>query len=277
MSRVVYHRYMFFGKKILTNYVEQFSVNFLFLEGDENIRHQTKEFGILYHWEIFSLIIGLVVLLRKRSMSYVLPVVWILIAAIPAALTTLSPHTLRFLPASPAFALLSAVGVYTVWTLKLHKKIVLVKRFVPAILHVAIVLVIFLEAGAYLHFYFSHYARISARDWQYGYEQLVQSIEEHKRPGQKIYITREQGRPSIYLFFFTRMDPREIQKQDETLKKDQQEILEIGAYTFTDVIPQELHVLVASSPDRMPEGAVVREVITLPDGEVIWHVWERIQ
>ncbi len=119
------------------------------------------------------------------------------------------------------------------------------------------------------------YPKTSAIEWQYGYKELVESIEQLRKPDQHVFVTREQGRPSIYFLWYTKQDPRELQRQDAFLKKDQQELLEFGPYAFGEAVPLEKSLLVASGPALVPTDATVLKTISLPTGEVIWSIWER--
>lgn len=271
VSKLIHHRVMVFGYLFATKYFAQFSPNFLFLYGDDNIRHGTQEFGVLYHWEIVTVLVGLYLIMEKKKREYWLILLWIGLASIPAALTTVSPHTLRFLIASPAFALLSAIGGMRVLEGVLHTKPVILR----GVLFFVLTIWVLFDLTIYLHYYFSHYASASARNWQYGYRELISALEKNRKPDQKVFITREQGRPSIYYLFFTAYDPKSVQEYDRIAAKDQQELLEIGSYRFGDVIPSDKELLVASSPGKRPSTSILKTSIYLPDGSVIWDVWEQ--
>ena len=224
---------------------------------------------MLYYWEFFAVLIGLYAVVNIRAYAQTGKVVlpWILIAAIPVALTTVSPHTLRFLPSAPAFSLLSAVGVAYFF-----EQIHLRWRKIADMIFGAIVIV---HVIAFTYTLFVIYPKTSAIVWQYGYKELVESIEKLRKPNQHVFVTREQGRPSIYFLWYTKQDPRELQQQDALLKKDQQELLEFGPYTFGDAIPSEKSLLIASSPALVPSNATVLKTILSPTGEGIWSIWER--
>lgn len=95
-----------------------------------------------------------------------------------------------------------------------------------------------------------------------------------KKPNQKIVVTRQQGRPSMYYMFYAKLDPSWVQTQEKIVKKDQGELLELGQYTFTDAIPEDKGILIASSPEKVRKGATVLKTIMLPNGEAIWEIWE---
>jgi hypothetical protein len=51
---------------------------------------------------------------------------------------------------------------------------------------------------------------------------------------EQIYITREQGRPAMYYFFYSQTDPSLVQTSNNSVKKDQGEFLEFQKLKFID-------------------------------------------
>lgn len=269
-SRLVHHRYVVLIERVALQYTKDFSFSFLFLSGDENLRHQTHEFGVLYHFEFFTILLGLFYIVKKNKKLYTLPIIWILIAGIPPALTTLTPHTLRFLPASPAFAIISGFGLFELLRI-IHDQKMKIIKYGLLTLTICFVLV---DAYAYVHYYFTHYAYVSAREWQYGYRQLFTTLNAQRKGDQDVYVSREQGRPSMYYLYENKIDPRFVQAADKTVKKDQEELLEVGKYHFIDGVSQDSQGLFATSPSSVPTGAHILDTISLPSGESIWAIWE---
>ena len=269
IGRVLHHRYIVTAQTFMNQYFQNFSLKFLFIDGDENLRHGTQLFGVLYYWEFIAVLIGLYAIVHKKAYAQTGKIIvpWILIAAIPVALTTVAPHTLRFLPAAPAFSLLSAVGVAYFF-----EQVQPRWRKIAGVIFGAIVLT---HVAAFSYTLFAIYPNTSAIVWQYGYRELIETIEQLRKPNQHVFVTREQGRPSIYFLWYTKQDPHELQQQNDSLKKDQQELLEFGPYTFGDVIPSDKSLLIASSPASVPSNAMVLKTISLPTGEVVWSVWEQ--
>ena len=267
-SRIVHHRYMLFSEKIIQNIAKNFNLSFLFLAGDDNLRHQTGEFGLLYHWEFFVIVVGIYLAMKKKNYSFAILVLWILIAVLPPAVTTVSPHTLRFLSASPAFSLFSAVGVvFLLESVRQYKRI----GKIVVLLFAAIIIG---EFVMYSDYYFRFYATASASEWQYGYKELYSSLKELQKENEQVFVTREQGRPAMYYAFFNSIDPEFVQSESKTVPKDQQELLQLGTYSFVDAISQTPdNGLYATSPDHKPEQAVLLKEISLPDGKVIWNIW----
>ncbi|MFC1654145.1 ArnT family glycosyltransferase [Patescibacteria group bacterium] len=234
LSRVIFHRYWFWSGELIENYFKNFTPNFLFIQGDKNTRHQTGEFGLLYHWEIISLFAAVIFLQKRRNKNMSLFIVWILVAPIPSMLTKTNPHTLRLFPGVFAFTILSAYGAEYLRNIINKKKLLKLIAF----------FIIFTEFYAFTHYYFKHYPTNTSQDWQYGYKQVVEYTEENKEKYDKIYFTRDFGRPSIYVLFYGKYDPKNIQSIEPTLKKDQQELLEFDKYVFGNPPPQATNALI---------------------------------
>ena len=264
-SRVIYHRYWWWAGELLGNYFDQFNVNFLFIEGDGNNRHGTGEFGLLHHWELITVALGLAVVVRRKDLWPI--VAWLVLAPVPAMLTKTTPHALRFLPVVGAMALISAMGLSRIWSS-------LEKRSMWGNLGlVGVVGLIVLEIMAYLHFYYGHYPVMAAGQWQYGYKEIVEYTESVKNEYEVIYFTRDYGRPSIYVLFYGQYDPIDVQLADKQVKKDQQELLELGKYKFGESVLGEGKALVVTNPDRAIDQEIIYSV-DYPNGKEAFVVYE---
>ena len=182
--------------QIAKNYFANFSFNFLFTDGDTNPRSQIPGQGELYYLDIPLVILGLIyVFSSKKKLSY-LPILMLILAPIPAALTKESPHALRAILAAPAFAMISAFGIsYLTGIFKKHSGFVY-----PSII---ILYLLFFES--YFGLFLNDYQRLSANDWQYQYKEIFL----RKTSG---VITDEYGQPYIFALFYQRYSPVEFRK-----------------------------------------------------------------
>ena len=85
------------------------------ITADPNARHNPgarPAFDLLLSgW----LLLGVVLALWKRSLSYLYAVAWLVIFALPAIFSDAAPHFLRTLPMVPAACFLSALAMLVVW------------------------------------------------------------------------------------------------------------------------------------------------------------------
>jgi 4-amino-4-deoxy-L-arabinose transferase-like glycosyltransferase len=260
VSRIIHHRALLWGKEIVAGMLAHFSPRFLFLDGDGNQRHQSGYTALLYWWCVIALggvLIGVKNKREWKSLAYVLG--WILLATIPPALTNLTPHTLRFLPAAPAFALLFGFGLDRLFGL--HKKWI----------QVLLIGVMVGELFLYVFDYMSAYRVRSAADWQYGYKQVVEFVRARNTQNELVYVTRAYGRPSMYFLYYLGYDPRLIQREVTQTSKDQGELLAFDRYRFGPVDGSQKGLLVSEKP--LTSGRLLKEIPSL-DGKPVFYIYE---
>lgn len=264
LARIMYHRYLFFLPIVLKGYASHFSPVFLFVRGDGNLRHGTAFFGLMYPIDALLILVTLVAFVLQARLSTKHPkalglvIVWIMLAAVPASLVLPTPHALRFLIAAPGFALL--VG----YALALLPKKVL-----------ALTIVVYgLFAASFVWYYHVTYPIKAAADWQYGYVPMYQAVARYKQASEPVYITRDEGRPSMYYLFQTAYDPAQLQSQESKLPKDQLELLRVGDYHFVDGLPQTSGLFVTPQSKVDPKATVLDTIKRL-DGSVVWVIWRR--
>lgn len=260
LSHIIHHRYLVWGREIMGGMLSQLSPQFLWVKGDNNPRHQTGYTGLLYWWSIFPLLtlIGVKkISSEKKAITFAL--LWILLATIPPALTNLTPHTLRFLPASPAFALLIGFGLAKMMSWK--------KTMVSLFLFLLIVL----EWGAYEFDYFTGYQIRSASSWQYGYKQAINFVAHYPNQEQLVQVTRAYGRPSMYFLYYLGYDPRLIQEVAVTLPKDQGELLAFDRFSFGPIDESEKGLAVSDKP--LITGTLLQQINFL-DATPAFYIYE---
>lgn len=266
LARLMYHRYWFWGGEVITNYFKHFNLNFLLLTGDTNPRHGTQEFGNLYHWEIISLTAAIYYLIKKKDKKLVPLLVFIFLSPLPSSVATGAPHALRSLPLAGGLALLSAYGLVKLIDSQTKTRQLTLTGILGSF--------IIIEFFVFSHFYFTHYSQLTAPHWQYGYKEVIAFTESVKDEYDHIYFTREYGRPSIYVLFYGKYNPKAIQLIEPHLKKDQQELLEFGKYQFTDTIPQTPHsLIVTTSTVSIP--SIPLYTVHYPNGKPAFLIYEQ--
>lgn len=292
LSRILFHRYLLFVKEIASNYTAYFNIDFLFNTGEENLRHSTGNSGMLFWSDILFLCIGVLALMRRHRQVLVFFGGWLLIALLPAALTTVNPHALRTLPSLPIWIFLVGMGVLTTqnWLLRRIVQLNLLslplKKMSRSLITVTLVGLFLLQFGIVAHYYTTVYPKLYATDWwQYGYEQLFDQINRLSNSseyhGIPIFVTRERGRPAMYDWFYAKTDPGLIQSAEVGASKDQSEYLEYDNRKYIRGLGEvnQLPAIAVSSPEEwniyhgMTEKSTqtLGEVIGL-DGKVIWYI-----
>lgn len=95
------------------NYLSNLSLNYLFLDGDGNPRHNMTQTGVLFVVELATILLGGYYLLKKNKREFILLVLWILIIPLATALIG-NPHTLRNAFMFPALTIISSVGIFSI-------------------------------------------------------------------------------------------------------------------------------------------------------------------
>lgn len=98
-----------YAKVFLGNYLKNFSLEFLVLQGDGNPRHNMATMGELYFIEIILIAIGFLSFWQKERKLLLFLLLWVILAPIPSAVIDL-PHVLRSSFMLPPLIILSALG-----------------------------------------------------------------------------------------------------------------------------------------------------------------------
>lgn len=180
--------------QFIGNYFSHFSPAFLFTKGDTNPRSQIPGHGELYWIDLVLIVFGLLFIVKNKKFYNYLPVLMILLAFIPAALTRESPHALRSILAVPGFVIISTFGVAELMHLvKKHR----------AFVWGSVVLVYLLFFGLYARDFFTNYSSQTAADWQYQYKQIFTE----QKSGR---VTDQYAQPYIFALFYQKISPAEF-------------------------------------------------------------------
>ncbi|OGV96055.1 hypothetical protein A2W24_00770 [Microgenomates group bacterium RBG_16_45_19] len=264
VSHLIHHRYREWSQEILSGAVSHLNLNFLFVAGDGNPRHQSGWLALLYPWMMVPLIWGIYVLMSQSKQPGKWLILWVLLATMPPALTNTTPHTLRFLPAAPAIAMIIGLGLaeLSAWLKRLpgkHWWLGLVG------------LVIFGSVIVYVYDLYWVYPKRVSQAWQYGYKQVLALIEPAFRQGRQIYFTPIYGRPSIYGLFYWQVEPELIQRQAMNLRRDQGELLEFGSIDFSGRPPSPGSLIVST---RANEPYRLLNQVNFLDGQAAFYIYE---
>lgn len=175
------------------NYLQSFSTQFLFINGDLNPRHSIPNVGQFYRFEAIFILIGIFFFFAKqfdRKIKAFL-IFWLLASIIPASLTRDGGmHATRlFFMLPPLIFLLSLGAYYTFEFLKGMRQ----KLFVAGYVLVLVASVIF-----YQHEYWVHYPWESERWWHAGFEESIKTIKSIDHDYDKVIISTASEPPWIF-------------------------------------------------------------------------------
>jgi hypothetical protein len=294
IGKIFYHRYLLFGREVVINYLSHFNINFLFISGDSNPRHSSQYFGQLYHIELVYLILGVIFVLaalrkvkndpypRKYKNYLWLLIGWLLIGIFPASITKASPHSLRILPTLPVFMIFITLGIglFIDEVQKLLSKINIKNIYLPKLILKLIILFYFLELAVFWRNYTLIYPIQYANQWQSGYQEMVSSLAEYNDGLIPVYITREQGRPAMYYWFYSKTDPSVVQEWDKIAKMDQGEYVEFENIKFVNSLDEvtDSAAIIVGSEGQVNQVTTKSNQLTILDSiynlsnDVVWII-----
>ena len=245
LNKIIYHRYLFFAKEAGLNFLDHFNFKYLFVSGDNNPRHSLQAFGEFYYFDLLFFVFALFFLLKRKSIATVILFFILFTAILPASFTKDTPHALRTLMALPVLIIFLSFGIWQF--LRLFKN-----NQIKTIATKIIILIYLVFFGLFFYQLIYVYPSKYKSEWQFGYQEMIGKLNNVKDNYETIYITREQGRPAMYYFFYTKTDPLLVQNANRLAKKDQGEFLEFQKIKFIDK-PEQIdfnkQALIISSPN----------------------------
>ncbi len=193
----------------IKNYFLHFSPQFLFSQGDENLRHSSAFFGQL-HWYLVPLVvIGIVRCCTKWTRLDRVLLAWLVLFPIAAACTRESiPHALRSVFAIPMFQLMAGRGIHALFEERVQiENRINAERY--RMIRWVYCGIIFLTAWLCVYDLHVLYPRYSAPHWEYGYREAIRWWEKNREPEGKTVVTGIAEYPYIFFLFYTQYPPQQ--------------------------------------------------------------------
>lgn len=198
-------------KEFLALYLSYFSPRNLFFLGDPDPRISFPGLAAFFIWEFPFFIYGFYRLIGSKTskefafLTYLL----LLITPIPAALTRDPFTTIRSLPFVVPASFIVSIGIYNTFQF-IFKKTSYFRYFLAGIFILAAIsysILKFISSIILLDFY-------RAKDWQYGFEQLTETVKS-LQPGVPVIVDNARVESYSELLFYMKFDPKKYQ-QDNT-------------------------------------------------------------
>lgn len=189
-SKIIHNKITQISNKFINNYISSFNTNFLFLEGDANLRHSPKGTGLLYPFEIFLIISGIVIFSKSKYFPFL--ITYLLLSPISFALTNDSngPHATRLILMLPILIIFISVSIDHLSSKSKIYSIIISSLY------------IWFLANS-IHYYIFHYPHISARSWHYGVKQALEISQPLEANYPKLFFSNK-FEPSLPFFLFYR-------------------------------------------------------------------------
>jgi len=270
---------------VVDHYLNHFSPNFLFTQGPTLDKRQfIFDMGMMYLLEIPLLLMGVFLLLKKKSKLAIFVLLWLLIAPIPAAITRDPVHARRALNMVPPLMLILGVGGGWCW-----EKINAIKKRRVRVVTVGLsgLVILFFLSFYLLSYYVFTPERTykGAGGWQCGYKELVNYLSPIKDNYKNIIIDTSYQGPYIFFLFYEKYPP-ELYQPQARLVQESPDMLGEGAgydnYAFRPIYwPDDRwlrNTLFVGPPERLPEkdfaevGAKIIKKIFFANGEIAFLI-----
>lgn len=216
LGAIIDNRRVVYLRQSIGAYLSHFNPNWLFIVGDLP-RHHAPNMGLLYHFELPFLLMGLYYLIfgkfSRKTKIFIFS--WFFIAPIPAAVTNDVPHAVRTLNFLPTYQIFVGLGIYSFYLwLRSFVKMAPVRN---VIIGFGILIALF-NFMFFLNQYFSQQNYYYSKDWQYGYKEAVEFVSLQKDYG-KIVVSNEVPLDQSYIFFlfYLKYPPQEFQNKNTTV------------------------------------------------------------
>lgn len=271
---IFHNRRLVYFRELAKNYLDHFDPGFLFIYGDGGRQHHAVDMGMLYLWELPFILLGIFVLSNLLNKKTVLLFIWFLIAPLPAAVTTGTPHPVRAIAMLPEIHIFTAIGVVSA----LLAVVKLKSKILKVIVLLSVLVSFLLNFSYYLHQYYVHTPIEYGDFWQYGYKDLFNYLAQVENQYDKIIVTYKYDQPYIYYLFYNRIKPSWYQQNWD---KGENGIFgrmdrKIGKYEFRNINWVEdsklQNSLIIGTPQEIPKNAQIIKEILFPNGETTFKI-----
>jgi 4-amino-4-deoxy-L-arabinose transferase-like glycosyltransferase len=217
LGTVLDNRRVVYAKTMISGYVSHFDLNWLFIAGD-NPRHHAPNMGLLYLFEFPLILFGIYMLVfgdfdKKIKLTVF---AWLLLAPIPASITTGVPHAVRTLNFLPIWQILSAIGLITAYFAIKQYKVSGGKHliFIKPVLYSLFLVFALFNLAYYLNQNFVQQNYYYSAYWQYGYKQAVVEVKATENRYTQIVISNNGNFDKSYIFFlfYLNYPPKDYQQ-----------------------------------------------------------------
>lgn len=261
------------ARRFVENYAEFFSPGFLFeASNDRIIRHSVGEHGELYPFMAPLLVLGVLVALLRRDRALRLPLLWLALYPVAAALMNEIPSASRGFIGAAAFCLVAALGAGGVLRLAaLVSRRRAVVWGLQGVLLAAGLAVLVPAARAYWSLYSEVYPTYSAKEYtgfQFGHRRVLEVFRERYDDFDlELLTTRRSNQPDIFLRFYDGLQQPERPGEAPPFEH-REKMVASSAEARDHYVEPGRRILFAVLPEELPLFADphVLERIKAPDG-----------
>lgn len=278
LGLILDNRRVFYVKTVLAGYFSHFDLKWLFITGDI-ARHHAPYMGLLYLVELPFLLFGLYIMLFDDNIPKKLKLLiftWFLITPIPASITSDVPHAVRTLNFLPLFQIFTALGFGTalikVSSIKYQILRVVELRYLLFAFYFFLISFNFIY---YFNQYFVQQNYFYARDWQYGYKQVIDYIRQQRFNNKKIIVSnkKEMSQSHMFTLFYLGYDPNKYLSEGGTRTDENNKFSNFEFRSFE--YDNEHNVFLVGSSTDFPESLEPLYTIYYPDKTIAIKIVEK--
>lgn len=257
------NRRLAMGLTVAQSYFTHFNPSWLFFNSGEE-KHKIPNMGLFYLWELPLLLVGLYGVTKTNlpKTSKLLLFGWLVIAPLPASITTEAPHAMRAFNMLPVPQIIAAIGA-----VEIFKQL---KRSVTVLLLLAVM--VFVSILFMFHNYFVNFPFEQSESFQYSLSRAISYVQGVENRYQKIVFSNKDSLYQSYMFFlfFNQYDPRLYLSQGGTLSGGFNETHQIGKYEFRPIEWEKKskdNTLFVGNINEFPESVVSSNDIASFNGD----------
>ncbi len=263
-----------FANTFIQNYLNHFSLNFLFLNGTSTQYSILPPRSLFYTFELVLFTAGVLAIFVRRVRAGYMALLLLLISSLPDSVTG-NGHFSRASTMMPFVILIESFGcAYAYRYFKNYKK-------TGIMLLILALFIILYSVLSFISAYFTYFPKQYSIYSQYGYKELMGKIDSSKTRYSKIYISKHSNdtKQYIYQLFYQKYDPVKFQNKQNVSYTDSSDgwvsIDKIDNIYYTAKIPSEADlvqqggkVLLVSHPSEFPKDIEILDSVKLRNGNV---------
>lgn len=198
-ARFFHNKLVNFSFDYVSNYLEYFSGDFLFIGGGLPAWYDVDRMGLLYIYQLPFLLFGFFLCAKKHSKLTLFPLFWILLSPVTAAVTVDDvPNLQRAIVLFPMLEIVSAYGLIEALRVLRGKWQLVVK--------ITLSIIVIYSILYFLHQYFVH--GYTHRPWvrNNGFSNMMQEVNRRYGMSDKVIMTKTGGGYPLVLFY-SKYDP----------------------------------------------------------------------
>lgn len=225
-ARVLHNKAVGYANEILNNYVSHFSFDFLFRDKGFPTRMTIFGSGNMHIVELLFLLLGLYIIVARRSRYHILVGLWILAAPVGSSLTYDDvPNMQRTLLIQPALSIAVSFGIWELVSRMREKKYLAVPVIIFAFIYV-------FNMAQYLDAYYVHQPTQGAQFRNAGYKELVSEVEKLRNQYTRVVVTNAESAPTVFFLFYTSYDPSRYQLESKHTDKEKSDSINFANFSF---------------------------------------------